>query len=227
MKRTIAYLRVSSLKQDLENQKHEITEYCRKNDIEVSEWLEVEMSTRKTKKERRIDELLSKLKKDDTLIISELSRLGRSLSEVVLIVEELIKKQVRLIAIKQGITLNGKPDITTKTTIFMFSMFGEIERDLISQRTKMGLANAKAKGKKLGNPNLPKDNKIRQEKALKFAESLRPILEGFIARGMSQREMVDELNNLGIKTRHKSIWRLLQLQIVLKRLGLKTKRSTS
>ena len=63
MKRTIAYLRVSSFKQDLDNQKYEITEYCKKNDIEVSEWLEVEMSTRKTKKERRIDELLSKLKR--------------------------------------------------------------------------------------------------------------------------------------------------------------------
>jgi len=95
------------------------------------------------------------------------------------------------------------------------------------QRTKMGLANAKSKGKKLGNPNLPKDNKIRQEKALKFAETLRPILEGFIARGMTQRGMVAELNKLGIKTRHYTIWRLLQLQIVLKRLCLKTKRSTS
>jgi DNA invertase Pin-like site-specific DNA recombinase len=227
MKRVIAYLRVSSLKQDLENQKHEITEYCRKNDIEVSEWLEVEMSTRKAKKERRIDELLSKLKKGDSLIISELSRLGRSLSEVVLIIEELIKKQVRLVAIKQGITLNGRPDIATKTMIFMFSMFGEIERDMISQRTKMGLANAKAKGRKLGNPNFPIENKRRFEEAVKFAETLRPILEGFVARGMSQREMVNELNKLGIKTRHNSIWRLLQLQIVLKRLGLRTKRSTS
>ena len=102
MKRTIAYLRVSSLKQDLENQKHEITEYCRKNEIEVSEWLEVEMSTRKTKKERRIDELLNKLKKDDTLIISELSRLGRSLSEVVLIVEELKKNRYDLSRSNRG-----------------------------------------------------------------------------------------------------------------------------
>jgi DNA invertase Pin-like site-specific DNA recombinase len=209
MKRVIAYLRVSSLKQDLENQKHEINEYCRKNDIEVSEWLEVEMSTRKVKKERKIDELLSKLTKGDTLIISELSRLGRSLTEVVLIVEELIRKKVRLVAIKQGITINGRPDIATKTMIFMFSMFAEIEKDLISARTKMGLANAKAKGRKLGNPNFPMENKLRREEAVKFAETLRPILEGFVARGMAQREMVEELNKLGIKTRHNSIWRLL------------------
>jgi DNA invertase Pin-like site-specific DNA recombinase len=183
------------------------------------------MSSRKTTKERRIDELLGQLKKKDTLIVSELSRLGRSLGEVVLLVEHLIKKKVRLIAIKQNLKINGSPDPVTKAMIGLFSIFGEMERDMISLRTKNGLAAAKARGVKLGNPNLKRDNKVRQEKALAFAETLRPTLEAFIDQGKSQRFMVDALNQSGVKTRKGAQWNLNQLQAVLKRLGLKTQRT--
>ena len=222
---TLAYLRVSTVKQDLENQRHEIKSYCSREGLEVDDWLLIEMSSRRTPKERRIDELLTKLKRDDTLIVSELSRLGRSLSEVVLLVENLIKKKVKLIAIKQNLKINGSPDPMTKAMIGLFSIFGEMERDMISLRTKNGLAHAKAKGVKLGNPNLPKDNKRRQERALNFAESLRPTLEGYITQGMSQRAIVNELNKVGIKSRRGGQWSLIQLQNVLKRLKLKTGRA--
>jgi DNA invertase Pin-like site-specific DNA recombinase len=225
MSRTLAYLRVSTIKQDIDNQTHEINSYCNRNQISVDEWIKVEQSSRRTKKERRIDELLTKLKRNDTLIVSELSRLGRSLSEVVLLVERLVQMKVRLVAIKQNIVLNGKPDPVTKAMIGLFSIFGEMERDMISQRTKNGLAHAKARGVKLGNPNLMRDNKVKQERAQKFAESLRTTLEGYIAQGMTQRAIVDELNNIGIKTRRGGRWSLIQLQNVLKRLGLKTQRS--
>jgi len=70
--------------------------------------------------------------------------------------------------------------------IGLFSIFGEMERDMISQRTKNGLAHAKARGVKLGNPNLKRDNKVKQERAQKFAESLRTTLEGYVAQGMTQ-----------------------------------------
>jgi DNA invertase Pin-like site-specific DNA recombinase len=213
------------LKQDLENQRHEIDRYCEKEGLAVDQWIDVEMSSRKTTKERRIDELLGQLKKKDTLIVSELSRLGRSLGEVVLLVEHLIKKKVRLIAIKQNLKINGSPDPVTKAMIGLFSIFGEMERDMISLRTKNGLAAAKARGVKLGNPNLKRDNKVRQEKALAFAETLRPTLEAFIDQGKSQRFMVDALNQSGVKTRKGAQWNLNQLQAVLKRLGLKTQRT--
>jgi len=150
--KTLGYLRVSTVKQDVQNQKLEILSYANTNKITVDDFLTVEMSSRKTMKERRIDELLSMLDDGDTLIVSELSRLGCSLGEIIQIVDNLIKKQVRFIAVKQGMTINGRNDIQTKVMITMFGLFAEIERDLLSELTKMGLENARAKGKKLGRP---------------------------------------------------------------------------
>jgi DNA invertase Pin-like site-specific DNA recombinase len=141
-----------SVKQDVENQKLEILTYANANKISVDDFISIEISSRRSMKERRIEELLGKLEPGDTLIVSELSRLGRSLGEIIQIVDCLIKQQVRFIAIKQGIVINGRNDIQTKVTVAMFGLFSEIERDLLSERTKMGLANAKAKGKKLGRP---------------------------------------------------------------------------
>ncbi len=218
--RTLGYLRVSTIRQDLENQRHEIEEYANEHGLMVDEYIQIEISSRKTTKERRIDELLEMLCKGDTLIVSELSRLGRSVGELCQIVDSLIKKQVKLIAIKQNMVINGKHDMASKVMITMFALMAEIERDMISQRTKNGLAVAKAKGKKLGNPNLPEDNTKRQENAQAFAEKLRPVLEGFIKQEMSQRRMVEELNKLDVKARQGGQWSLIQLQNVLKRLGL-------
>jgi DNA invertase Pin-like site-specific DNA recombinase len=217
---TIGYLRVSTIKQDLENQRYAIEEYCKEQGLCPERYIEIEVSSRKSMKERRIEELLALLSKGDTLIVSELSRLGRSVGEVCQIVDRLIKKQVRLVAIKQGMTINGKHDMASKVMMTMFALMAELERDLISERTKQGLAVAKAKGKKLGNPNLPEDNRIQKENAQAFAESLRPVLEGLIKQGLGQRAMVRELNSLGVKARFGGEWSLIQLQHVLKRLGL-------
>lgn len=146
------YLRVSTIKQDVQNQKLEILSYANTNKITIDDFISIEISSRKTMKERRIEELLEKLDTGDTLIVSELSRLGRSLGEIIQIVDALVKKQVRFIAVKQNMVINGRHDIQTKVMITMFGLFAEIERDLLSERTKMGLANARAKGKKLGRP---------------------------------------------------------------------------
>ncbi len=152
MKKTIAYLRVSTDGQDLKNQKLEILEYAHVNNFTVDTWVEIKVSSRKGTKERLIDQLLSDLNEEDCLIVAELSRLGRSVGQIIGIVDELIKKRVKVIIIKQNMIINGKNDIATKTMITMFSLFAEIERDLISERTKSGLARARAEGKLIGRP---------------------------------------------------------------------------
>ncbi len=152
MTQTIAYLRVSTDGQDLKNQKLEILDYADKNDFLITEWLEVKVSSRRSRKERLIDLLLEKLSPDDCLIVAELSRLGRSVGQIITIMDELIKKRVKVIFIKQGMVINGKNDIQSKTMITLFGLFAEIERDLISERTKAGLARARAEGKLIGRP---------------------------------------------------------------------------
>ena len=152
MSNTIAYLRVSTDSQDLKNQKLEILEYADKHGLRINEWLEVKMSSRRSRKERLIDLLMEKLNSEDCLIVAELSRLGRSVGQIITIMDELIKKKVKVIFIKQGMTVNGKNDIQSKTMITLFGLFAEIERDLISERTKAGLARARSEGKLIGRP---------------------------------------------------------------------------
>jgi len=152
MSKTIAYLRVSTTKQDVENQELAILKHAAANETKISEWFKLEASSRQSTKERRIDELLERLEHGDTLIVSELSRLGRSLSQIVLLIDQLLEKGVTFVAIKQGMRLNGAKDLTAKVQIAMFGLLAEIERDLISERTRMGLDAARAKGKQLGRP---------------------------------------------------------------------------
>lgn len=132
----------------------------------MDEWIEVEMSSRKTTKQRRIDELMERLKKGDTLIVSELSRLARSVGQIAIIVDALIKNGVRTICLKENIDLNGSKDMQSKVMITMFSLFSEIERDLISERTKEGLRRARAEGKLLGRPKgIPGKSKLDGKEA--------------------------------------------------------------
>lgn len=150
--KTVAYLRVSTDAQDLKNQEHEILKYAHQQDFKVDEWVKVKVSSRKDTRERKIDELLGRLNQGDRLIVAELSRLGRSVGEIILIVNELIQAGVNIRILKENMNLNGKQDIQTKVMVTMFGLFAEIERDLISQRTKAGLAKARAEGKLLGRP---------------------------------------------------------------------------
>lgn len=150
----IGYLRVSTDKQDLDNQKLEIYGYASQNKLTVDDFIQIQISSRKDTKARRIDELLERLKTGDTLIVAELSRLGRSVGQVVTMVDELVSRRIKLIAIKENIKLeaNGKKDVQTTVMITMFSLFAEMERTLISERTKSGLEAARARGKLLGRP---------------------------------------------------------------------------
>ena len=150
--RVIAYVRVSTDEQDVSKQRHEILEYAHRNQMAISEFIMITVSTRKTAKDRRIEELMEKLEPGDTLIISELSRLGRSIPEVIGLVNGLVERNIRIISIKQNIDLQGEHDTTSKVMVTIFSLLAELERDLVSQRTKAAFAALKAQGKKLGRP---------------------------------------------------------------------------
>ena len=171
MSKTIAYLRASTDKQDLNNQKLEIYEFAKKHKLEVDEFIQMTISSRRTTKERRIDEMLSALNDADILIVTELSRLGRSTAEVIGLINELINKQVRVIAIKQNLDIK-QHDMTSKVMITLFSLFSELERDLISLRTREALANKRMQGIKLGKPK----GTVQKSKFDKDAEKIRELL---------------------------------------------------
>ena len=150
--KTIAYLRISTGSQDLANQKVAVLDYARQQNFIVDRFVEAQISSRKTPAQRGIEELLGTLSAGDRLIVSELSRLGRSLGQVIRIVDELVKQKVRFVAIKDAIRFEGKQDMQTKVMVALFGLFAEVEWDLISERTKEGLAAARAKGRLLGRP---------------------------------------------------------------------------
>jgi putative DNA-invertase from lambdoid prophage Rac len=141
-----AYIRVSTQEQDHAAQKQAILEFANDKGIRVDKFIAVTMSSRKQKEERRIDEL-EELDEGDTLISTELSRIGRSVPQVLEVLNGLIQKKVRVILLKQNLDIkNGEMDIASKVIVHMFSLMAELERDLISQRTKEALAHKKTKG---------------------------------------------------------------------------------
>jgi DNA invertase Pin-like site-specific DNA recombinase len=149
------YIRVSTADQNLDSQKNAISRFCMDRKFMVDEWIALEISSRKSREKRRIEELLNKLKPNDTVIVSELSRLGRSISETLQIIEAVTReKYARLILIKQDMDLNPneKSNMANKVLITIFSMLAELERDFISERTKEGLQARKDMGVKLGKP---------------------------------------------------------------------------
>lgn len=148
---TYGYVRVSTDKQTVDNQKNEILNYAQINKLFIDSFIDVEISSKKNTEDRKIDYLISQLSKDDILIVSELSRLGRSTVEVLGIIENILKLGVTIIFIKQGLRVsNDTKDATSKVMITLFSLFAELERDLISNRTKEALKSRKDKGQILG-----------------------------------------------------------------------------
>lgn len=142
------YIRVSTDKQTVENQRFEINNFCKRQGIHVQEWIEETISGTKAVEKRRLGKLLRRLQKDDILICSELSRLGRSLFMIMDVLSACMKKKIQLWTIKDNYRLGS--DISSKVLAFAFGLSAEIERNLISQRTKEALARAKAEGKHIG-----------------------------------------------------------------------------
>jgi DNA invertase Pin-like site-specific DNA recombinase len=194
MSQTIAYLRTSTDKQDLNNQKLEILEWARKKDLKIDEFVQITMSSRKTRKQRRIEEVLLMLADSDTLVVTELSRLGRSTAEVIALVNELVARNIRVIILKQNLDIS-QHDMSSKIVITLFSLFAELERDLISLRTKEALAAKKQQGVLLGKPK----GTIQRSK---FDADLERIKE-FLKLGLSVRKISALLgynNHLALNT---------------------------
>lgn len=142
------YLRVSTDKQTLENQEFEIKTFCEKEHISIDKWITETISGTKDFEKRKLGKLLKKLKKGDVLICSEISRLGRNLLQIMTILNICMKKESQVWIIKDNYRLGG--DIQSKVLAFAFSLSAEIERNLISQRTKEALQRIRASGRKLG-----------------------------------------------------------------------------
>ena len=145
-----AYIRVSTDHQHVENQKHEILTYTQKHDIQIDKWIDETISSRKPLTERKLGKLLKRLKKGDILIATELSRLGRNLLEVMGILQNCLEKDCQIWTLKENYRLGA--DIQSKVLAFAFSLASEIERQLISERTKNSLQRLKDEGKHLGRP---------------------------------------------------------------------------
>lgn len=144
------YIRVSTDTQTTENQRLAIEDWCSQNNKHIDCWISETISGTKQPKDRKLGGLLDKLQEGDVLVITELSRLGRSLTMIFGEIEILLEKKVKLYAIKENFILQD--DINSKVLVFAFGLSAEIERQLISERTKQGLARARANGKQIGHP---------------------------------------------------------------------------
>lgn len=194
MAKIIAYLRASTNKQDLSHQKLEILEFARQKKLTVDDFVKITKSSRKTAKQRRIDEVLEKLEGYDTLIVTELSRLGRSTAEVITLINALVKRKIRVIICKQNLDIK-QHDMNSKIVITLFSLFSELERDLISLRTKEALASKKAQGIKLGKPK----GALQRSKFDKDIERIQELL----SYGLSIRKIARVLgytSHIGLNT---------------------------
>ena len=153
------YIRVSTDRQTVENQRFEIQNFCKKQEINIDDWIEETISGAKSFDKRKLGYLLGKLKKDDILICSELSRLGRDLLMIMSILNICMDKQVKVWTIKDNYRLGD--DIQAKVLAFAFGISAEIERKLISQRTKEALARLKAEGVHIGRPKGAKSKEVK------------------------------------------------------------------
>lgn len=158
--KTIAYLRVSTVDQDIEKNKNEILKLANNKDFGKVEFIEEKVSGKKSWKERKIKQIIDELEEGDRLIVPELSRLGRSMLEIMEILSIARQRGIYIYAVKGGWELNGS--IQSKVMAMAFSIAAEIEHDLISKRTKEALKARKAAGVKLGRPKGPGKSKLDQ-----------------------------------------------------------------
>jgi DNA invertase Pin-like site-specific DNA recombinase len=147
--KTVAYLKTALDRQEVQEQKLAILEFAHTEGITISRLIEMPASAAIGK---RIDQLFTQVEAGDTLVVSELSRIGRSVGQIVRTVEALIKGKVCFIAVKEGIWLDEERNSKTQAMVRIFGLLAEADRELVSIHTREGLAAARAKGKKLGRP---------------------------------------------------------------------------
>jgi DNA invertase Pin-like site-specific DNA recombinase len=191
--KTMAYMRVSGDKQDAENQRLEILKLANEKALGKVEFIEEVVSGRESWKNRRIAAVLDSLGKGDALVVAELSRLGRSMLEIMEILSQATRRGIRIYASKGAWALDGS--LQSKVMALAFAIAAEIERDLISQRTKAALATKKAAGVILGRPRGPGKSKLDPHQ-----EEIR----GFLALGLAQTKIAAKF---GTTPRNLANWR--------------------
>jgi DNA invertase Pin-like site-specific DNA recombinase len=186
--KVIGYLRVSTQDQDLEKNKADIHTFANERRLGSVDWVEEKVSGAKTWRKREIAQVVEGLQEGDWLIVPELSRLGRSTLDILDILAELRKKEVNVYAVKGSWTLNGT--IESKVFLTMMALFSEIERDLISARTKKALKARQAAGVKLGRPKGPGKSKL---------DPYRPEIEALLKNG-SRLNFISARYNVTVPT---------------------------
>ena len=179
---TYGYIRVSSDKQTVENQRFEIKNFCKRQNMKVDGWIEETISGTKSYNKRQLGRLLKKVEKGDLIICSELSRLGRSLFMIMDILNICMNKECQVWTIKDNYRLGD--DISSKVLAFAFGLSAEIERNLISQRTKEALARKKAEGVVLGRQ---KGRRTAPEKHKLYFK--RQLIVSLLNEGVSKRRI--------------------------------------
>ena len=164
------YIRVSTDQQSTSNQKFEINRYAASHNIQIDRWVEETISSRKPLNKRKLGSLLAELKDGDILISTEISRLGRSLLEVMGILQHCLAQNCQIWTLKEHYKLGS--DIASKVLAFAFGLSAEIERQLISERTKMSLDKLKSQGKHLGRPFGAKSKSLKLSKNTKKVKDL-------------------------------------------------------
>ena len=176
--RVVGYLRVSTVDQDVEKNKADILNFVNGKKFGRNvEFVDEKISGMKSWKKRKLAQVVEDLQAGDTLVVPELSRLGRSLVEVLEVLNVLTQKDVAVYSVKENFQLNGA-DMQSKVMRTMLGLFAEIERDLISARTKEGLVARKAQGVKLGRPKGSGKSKL---------DEFRPEIEALLANGSTKR----------------------------------------
>ena len=212
----VAYYRVSTQRQGksglgLDAQQKAVLDFLNGGNWElIGEFTEVETGkgSNALAKRPQLREALAQCRKTGaTLLVAKLDRLARNVAFISALMES-----------KVEFTACDFPT-ANRLTVHIIAAVAEHEREMISKRTREALAVAKARGNKLGNPNLKSDNAKREAQAREFAENLRPTLEAFKGQGISQRKIVEELNRLGVKAPRGGEWSLMQLQRVIKKLA--------
>ena len=183
MPRNIAYLRVSTLDQDLKKNKADILHLANEKDLGKVEFVEEKVSGKISWKQRKIAQLIDELAKGDVILLSEFSRLGRSMLECMEIISIAMQKGIKIYTVKG----NWQLDDTTQSKVMamVFSMASEIERDLISKRTRESLRAKKLAGIKLGRPKGPGKSKL---------DPYRPEIEALLANGSTQKFIANRYN---------------------------------
>lgn len=184
---TYGYIRVSTDKQTVENQKFEITNFCKREKLQVDGWIEETISGTRNYDKRKLGELLKIIKKEDLIICAELSRLGRNLFMIMEILNICMKKECKVWTIKDNYRLGD--DIQSKVLAFAFGLSAEIERNLISQRTKEALKLRREEGVVLGRP---KGRKTNPQKHKLYA--MKEIIDELLIIGISQRCIAKNLH---------------------------------